>query len=39
MLPSGDDPDLSDISFDELADLFGEQAQGLVEGGADLLLA
>ena len=38
MLPSGDDPDLSDISFDELADLFEEQAQGLVEGGADLLL-
>ena len=38
MLPSGDDPDLSDISFDELADLFQEQAQGLVEGGADLLL-
>ena len=37
-LPSGDDPDLSDISFDELADLFYEQAQGLVEGGADLLL-
>ena len=38
MLPSGDDPDLSDITFDELADLFGEQAQGLVEGGVDLLL-
>ena len=37
-LPSGDDPDLSDISFDELADLFYEQAQGLVEGGADLLV-
>ena len=37
-LPSGDDPDLSDITFDELADLFYEQAQGLVEGGADLLL-
>ena len=37
-LPSGDDPDLSDISFDELAGLFYEQAQGLVEGGADLLL-
>ena len=37
-LPSGDDPDLSDISFDELADLFYEQAEGLVEGGADLLL-
>ena len=38
MLPSGDDPDLSDITFDELADLFGEQARGLVEGGADVLL-
>ncbi len=37
-LPSGEDPDLSDISFDELADLFYEQARGLVEGGADLLL-
>ena len=38
MLPSGEDPDLSNISFDELAALFGEQAQGLVEGGADVLL-
>ena len=38
MLPSGDDPDLSDISFDALADIFEEQARGLVEGGADLLL-
>ena len=38
MLPSGDDPDLSAITFDELAALFAEQAQGLVEGGADLLL-
>ncbi|MBC7810616.1 MAG: methionine synthase [Burkholderiales bacterium] len=37
-LPSGSDPDLSNITFDELADLFYEQAQGLVEGGADLLL-
>ena len=37
-LPSGDDPDLSDISFDQLAALFYEQAQGLTEGGADLLL-
>ena len=37
-LPSGDDPDLSDISFDELAELFAEQARALVEGGADLLL-
>ena len=38
LLPSGDDPDLSDITFDQLADLFCEQAQGLVQGGADLLL-
>jgi len=37
-LPSGDDPDLSNVSFDQLATLFYEQAQGLVEGGADLLL-
>ncbi|MBZ0275251.1 MAG: homocysteine S-methyltransferase family protein, partial [Anaerolineae bacterium] len=37
-LPSGTDPDLSNITFDELADVFYEQAQGLVEGGADLLL-
>ena len=37
-LPSGTDPDLSNVSFDELAALFYEQAQGLVEGGADLLL-
>ena len=37
-LPSGDDPDLSDITFDELSDIFYEQAQGLTEGGADLLL-
>ena len=38
MLPSGDDPDLSDITFDELSVIFHEQAQGLVEGGADVLL-
>lgn len=37
-LPSGDDPDLSDITFDELAEVFAVQARGLVEGGADLLL-
>ncbi len=37
-LPSGTDPDLSNITFDELAAIFHEQAQGLVEGGADLLL-
>ena len=37
-LPSGSDPDLSNITFDELAAVFYEQAQGLVEGGCDLLL-
>lgn len=37
-LPSMDDPELSNIAFDDLADIFREQAQGLIEGGADLLL-
>ncbi|MCY3946211.1 MAG: methionine synthase [Anaerolineaceae bacterium] len=37
-LPGGEDPDLSDITWEELADLFQEQARGLCEGGADLLL-
>ena len=37
-LPSSDDPDLGNITFDALADVFYEQAQGLVEGGADVLL-
>jgi len=37
-LPSADDPDLSNIGFDELADVFREQALGLIEGGVDLLL-
>ncbi len=37
-LPSSDDPDLSNVTFDQLADLFYEQAQGLVEGGVDVLL-
>ncbi|HRE47057.1 MAG TPA: methionine synthase [Aggregatilineales bacterium] len=37
-LPSSDDPDLSNVTFDQLAAVFYEQAQGLVEGGADVLL-
>ena len=37
-LPSGNDPDLSNITFDELAQIFYTQAKGLVEGGADVLL-
>ncbi len=37
-LPSSDDPDLSNITFDKLADVFYEQAKGLVLGGVDVLL-
>ncbi len=38
MLISSSDPTLSKITFDELADLYGEQARHLVDGGVDLLL-
>jgi len=38
MLISSSDPTLSKITFDELAELYGEQARHLVEGGVDLLL-
>ena len=37
-LPSGDDPDLSDWGYEDLAALFQEQAFGLLKGGVDLLL-
>jgi 5-methyltetrahydrofolate--homocysteine methyltransferase len=37
-LPSTSDPTLGNMTFQELADVFAEQARGLVEGGADLLL-
>ena len=37
-LISTEDPQMSNITFDELADVFREQAVGLIEGGADLLL-
>ena len=37
-LPSADDPELSNVGFDELADIFREQAIGLISGGVDLLL-
>src|SRR5213082_2890902 len=37
-LPASDDPSLGQITFRELVDVFAEQAQGLVEGGADLLI-
>jgi 5-methyltetrahydrofolate--homocysteine methyltransferase len=36
-LPSADDPELSNITFDELVDVFREQAAGLIQGGVDLL--
>ncbi len=37
-LPSADDPELSNMQFDELADLFREQAVGLIQGGVDVIL-
>ena len=37
-LPSMNDPELSNITFDELAEIFSEQAEGLIRGGVDLLL-
>jgi 5-methyltetrahydrofolate--homocysteine methyltransferase len=38
MLISSSDRTLSKITFDELADLYGEQARHLIAGGVDLLL-
>ena len=38
MLPACDDPTLGNISFRELVDVFAEQAEGLIEGGSDLLI-
>lgn len=37
-LPSANDPDLSNVTFDELTDVFRGQAVGLIQGGVDLLL-
>jgi 5-methyltetrahydrofolate--homocysteine methyltransferase len=37
-LPASTDPTLGDISFGKLVEVFAEQAQGLVEGGADLII-
>jgi 5-methyltetrahydrofolate--homocysteine methyltransferase len=37
-LPASDDPTLGDISFVRLVEVFAEQARGLVEGGADLII-
>src|SRR6476661_6079855 len=38
MLPASDDPTLGNIRFGELVDIFAEQAEGLIAGGADLLI-
>lgn len=38
LLPSSSDSVLSNITFAELADVFREQAVGLIRGGVDLLL-
>jgi 5-methyltetrahydrofolate--homocysteine methyltransferase len=38
MLPASDDPTLGNIRFGELVEVFTEQAAGLVNGGADLLI-
>src|SRR5437588_6330559 len=37
-LPASDDSTLGRIRFRELVDVFAEQAQGLVDGGADLII-
>src|SRR5213595_3772177 len=37
-LPASDDPTLGQIRFRELVEVFTEQARGLVEGGADLII-
>jgi 5-methyltetrahydrofolate--homocysteine methyltransferase len=37
-LPASDDPTLGKITFGELVAVFEEQARGLVQGGADLLI-
>src|SRR4051794_33099410 len=38
MLPASDDPTLGKIRFGELVEVFAEQAEGLITGGADLLI-
>src|ERR671916_1222839 len=37
-LPASDDPTLGQIGFRELVTVFAEQAQGLLEGGVDLVI-
>jgi len=37
-LPSSDDPTLSNVTFETLIKTFAEQTEGLIKGGADLLI-
>jgi 5-methyltetrahydrofolate--homocysteine methyltransferase len=37
-LPASEDPSLGQIRFPQLVEVFAEQAQGLIEGGADLII-
>ncbi|HWH43618.1 MAG TPA: methionine synthase [Thermoleophilaceae bacterium] len=37
-LPASDDPTLGNISFRTLVEVFAQQAEGLVRGGADLII-
>ena len=37
-LPASEDPSLGQIRFGELVEVFSEQAEGLIDGGADLLI-
>src|SRR5215210_2271758 len=38
MLPSADDPTLSNITYQQLKEIYKEEAKPLVEGGCDLLI-
>jgi 5-methyltetrahydrofolate--homocysteine methyltransferase len=37
-LPASEDPALGQITFRELVEVFAEQAEGLIDGGADLII-
>jgi 5-methyltetrahydrofolate--homocysteine methyltransferase len=37
-LPASEDPSLGQIKFGELVEIFAEQAGGLIDGGADLII-
>src|SRR3954468_23602180 len=38
MLPASDDPTLGNIRFGDLVEIFTQQSEGLIAGGADLLI-